>query len=151
MATLGVTVDHKATALKRSAYFKRVTEEHKAPGLRTSTVLERVTVDHIATALKRSTYFNRVTEDHWATDPKRSANFERSNMSNRSPKARKVILASLITLTITVYVITTIIACIFGSVEDRDGIYTEKLFNEVSFFQCTNRERDSRNPSKRRY
>ena len=60
-------------------------------------------------------------------------------MSNRGLerglKVRRVILASSIALTITVYLIITIIACIFGSNENKDGTYAEKLFNEVSLLK----------------
>ena len=56
-------------------------------------------------------------------------------MSNRSLKARKVILAFSIILVVTLYLGVTTISCIFGSVEDRDVTYAQKLFNEVSFFE----------------
>ena len=92
-----------------------------------------VTANHKATALKSSAYLERVTVDHIASDLKRSANIE--SMSNRRPKARKVILAFSIVLVVTLYLVVTTICCIFGSVEDRDGTYAQKLFNEVSFFE----------------
>ena len=94
-----------------------------------------VIVDHKAPVLKRSAYFKRVTVDHKAPDPKRSTYSESSSMSNRRPKARKAILAFSIILVVTLYLVVTTITCIFGSVEDRDGTYAEKLFNEVSFFE----------------
>ena len=56
---------------------------------------------------------------------------------------RKVILASSITLTITVYLIGIILTGIFASNENMDRRYAEKLLNEVSplkLFQfCTSR------------
>ena len=59
-------------------------------------------------------------------------------MSNRSPKVRKVNLAISIIAVVTLYLGVTIITFIFGSQEDRDGTYAEKLFNEVSFLELRN-------------
>ena len=68
-------------------------------------------------------------------------------MSNRGLErgliVRKVILASSIALTITLYLIAIILTGIFASNENRDRTYAEKLLNEVSplkLFQfCTSR------------